>query len=84
MFAIEAAKGNQQLREQMANAMNGLKSLGTARPPYKSVYWKTIFVISHPKHMLWVLKNRLNETFYFESPKHMFKLMGKKIITILH
>ena len=27
-------------------------------------------------------KNRLNET-SFEHPKHMFKLMGKEIITIL-
>ena len=24
--------------------------------PDKSLYWKTIFFISHPKHMLWVLK----------------------------
>ena len=32
----------------------------------KSVYRKTIFLISHPKHMLWVpLKNRLNETVLF-------------------
>ena len=26
------------------------------RPPDKSVYWKTNFLISQPKHMLWVLK----------------------------
>ena len=26
------------------------------RPPDKSGNWKTIFFISHPKHMLWVLK----------------------------
>ena len=26
------------------------------RPPDKSACWKTIFFISHPKHMLWVLK----------------------------
>ena len=25
-------------------------------------------------------KNRLNETVLFEHPKHMFKLMGKKIV----
>ena len=25
------------------------------RPPDKSAYWKIIFFISHPKHMLWVL-----------------------------
>ena len=29
-------------------------------------------------------KNRLNKTFLFEHPKHMFKLIGKKIIAILH
>ena len=28
-------------------------------------------------------KNRLDETVLFEHPKHMFKLMDKKIITIL-
>ena len=28
----------------------------TTRPPDKSAYWKSIFFISHPKHMLWVLK----------------------------
>ena len=38
---------------------------------HKSVYWKIIFFISHPKHMLWVLK------------RHVKKLMGKKIIKIL-
>ena len=29
-------------------------------------------------------KNRLNETFYFKHPKQMLKLMGKKILSILH
>ena len=32
------------------------KKTGTHRPPDKSAYWKIIFFISHPKHMLWVLK----------------------------
>ena len=27
-----------------------------SRPPDKSVYLKSIFIITHPKHMLWVLK----------------------------
>ena len=53
------------------------------RPPDKSVYWKTIFFIFHPKHMLWVLKEPSQWDSSFEHPKHMFKLMGKKIITIL-
>ena len=43
------------------------------RPPDKSAYWKTTFFISHPKHVVGTQKN----------PKHMFKLIGKKIITIL-
>ena len=28
-------------------------------------------------------KNRLNETVLFEHPKHMLKVIGKKILTIL-
>ena len=31
-----------------------------------------------PKHMLWVLKIR-----FFDHPKHLFKQLGKEIITIL-
>ena len=41
------------------------------RPPDKSAYWKTIFLI---QNMMWILN---------EHPKYMFKLIGKKIITIL-
>ena len=46
-----------------------------------SAYWRTIFFISHPKHMMWVLKRtvskrRLKEPSQrdgsFEHPKHMF------------
>ena len=29
-------------------------------------------------------KNHLNKTISFKHPKHMLKLMGKKIFTILH
>ena len=32
------------------------KVIPAIRPPDKSAFWKTIFFISHPKHMLWVLK----------------------------
>ena len=49
------------------------------RPPDKSVYLIIIFfVISQPKHMLWVLKRTVS----LRHPKHMFKLMDKKIIAI--
>ena len=44
------------------------------RPPDKSVIWKIIFFISHPKHMLWVLKRTVSM---------MFKIVGKKIIKSL-
>ena len=30
------------------------------RPPDKSVHGKNIFFISHPKHMLWVLKRTVS------------------------
>ena len=50
------------------------------RPPDKSAYWKIIFFISHPKHMLSVLKSPVS----FEHPKHMLKLINTNIITILH
>ena len=52
---------------------------GVSRPLDKSAYWQNIFLISQPTHMLWVLKRSVS----FEHPKHMFKLIGKKIITIL-
>ena len=53
------------------------------RPPDKSVYWKNIFLFSHPIHMLWVLKKPSQQDGSFEHPKHIFKLIGKEIIAIL-
>ena len=67
------------------------------RPLVKSAYQKNNFLISQPKHMLWVLnyfsiktyvvgtqKNRLNDRDgSFEHPKHMLNIMGKKIFAIL-
>ena len=35
------------------------------RPLDKSVYWKTIFFISQPKHMLWVLKRTVSMRRFF-------------------
>ena len=35
-------------------------SLQNTFPPDKSAYWKSIFFISHPKHMLWVLKRTVS------------------------
>ena len=39
------------------------------RPPDKSAYWKTIFFISHPKHMLWALKRTVSMRRFFCAPK---------------
>ena len=54
----------------------------------KSVKLKIIFLISEPKHMLWVLKITVSQPPKWDcSLKHlkdMIKLMGKKIFTILH
>ena len=33
-----------------------------------------------PKHGVGTQKNRLNQTGFFEHPKHMFKLMGKQYL----
>ena len=49
------------------------------RPPNNSVLLKINF--SQPKHMLWVLKRTVSWRRFLEHPKHMFKLMVKKIIT---
>ena len=45
---------------------------------FMSVYRKHNFLISQPKHMLWV-----TQAANIEHPKHMLKLMGNKICTIL-
>ena len=50
--------------------------------PNKSVYWKSIFYFSSKTHVLGTQKNRLNETVLL-STQNMFKLMGKKLISIL-
>ena len=47
-----------------ANRMAVMK-LHRSSPPDKSVYWKFIFFISHPKHMLWVLKRTVSMRRFF-------------------
>ena len=44
---------------------------------------KLIFLISQPKHMLWVRKEPFEWDGSFGHPQHMFRLMGKEIHTIL-
>ena len=47
------------------------KSL-VCRPPLQSAYHKTIFLISQPKHMLWVLKRTVSMRRFFCAPKTYF------------
>ena len=42
------------------------------------------FLISQPKHMLWVLKRLSQWDSSSGHQKHMLNIMGKKIFTILH
>ena len=44
---------------------------------------KIIFLISQPKHMLWVLKRTVSMRQSFEHAKHMFRLKDKERNTIL-
>ena len=46
------------------------------RPPDKSVYWKIIFFISHPKHMLWVLKRTVSMRQFVWAPKTHVQING--------
>ena len=55
----------------------------SARPPDICVYLQIIFLISQPKHMLWVLKRTISMRWFFWAPKHMFKLMGNEINAVL-
>ena len=54
-----------------------LSSVPVCRPPDHSAYLKIIFLISQPKHMLWVLKRTVSMRRFFEHPKHIFEVMVK-------
>ena len=44
---------------------------------------KIIFLFLNKTYVVGTQKNRLNETVLLSTPKHMLKIMGKKIFTIL-
>ena len=54
------------------------------RPLVKSGKQKNNFLISQPKHMLWVLKRTVSMRRFFWAPKTFAYNIGKKIFTILH
>ena len=46
--------------------------------------FKLFFYFSAKTYVVGTQKNHLNETVLFEHPKHMFKLMDKKITMIIN
>ena len=58
---------------QMAKSMQNYQACSVLRqllrPPDKSAYWKTIFFMSYPKHMLWVFKRSVPMRRFFLAPK---------------
>ena len=46
-----------------------LKTQTISRPLVKSAYQKINFLISQPKHMLWVLKRTVSMRQFFWAPK---------------
>ena len=62
IWVFTVCKGYQQMILVGKDLMLA-KNIPTSRPLAKSALQKYIFLISQPKHVLWVLKkNRLNET----------------------
>ena len=55
-----------------------------SRPPDKGVYRKIIFLFLNQNICCGYSKEPSHGDGSFEHPKHMFKLMDKKIIAILH
>ena len=53
------------------------------RPLVKSATQNIIVLFLNQTYVVGTQKNRLDETILFSSQKHMLKLMGKKIFTIL-
>ena len=51
---------NKQTKPVESSALNCLFMSAFKQASDKSVYWKSIFFISHPKHMLWVLKRTVS------------------------
>ena len=53
----------------LSRGLYGKISNTLLKPQDKSAYWKTIFFITHPKHMLLVLKRTVSMRQFFGAPK---------------
>ena len=72
-------------RERGRNIEIFLKGmLHTMPAPDKRAHLKVVFLISQQKHVVGTQKNCLNETILLSTQTHVYKLIDKKIITILH
>ena len=61
---------------QMCAILHQSKPSTVSRPLDKSAYQKENFLISHPKHMLWVLKRTVSVRRFFRAPKTYAKNHG--------
>ena len=71
------------VRSAMLSGSHSPSISSMSRPLDKNSYWQVIFLISQPKHMLWVLKRTASRDSSFEHPKHMYELMGMELNAIL-
>ena len=55
-----------------------------SRTPDKSAYLRTSFVIYHPDHMLWLLKESSQRNDSFDHPKYMFEQMEENESKFTH
>ena len=63
--AVDATVEYQKDDEKVTFTFPSPLQVGRSQPPDKSGYWKTIFFLTHPKHMLWVLKRTVSMRRFF-------------------
>ena len=81
-LAMQILKLQNAYKKLSVTSWNGqwsINKLNINRLPDNGAYLKVIFLISQPKFMLWVHKRTVSMGSILH-PKHMFKLIGRKII----
>ena len=86
LVLVQPRKMRPFITERLLIGRKELNQTNKYKPPDKSVYWKTILFISHPKtYLVGSQKNPLNEMVLLSTQNTIvFKLIGKNIIAILH
>ena len=72
-IVIEITSANVQMTSILLASLVGMLNKSLFRPLVKSVYQKNNFLISQPKHMLWVLKRTVSMRLFFWAPKTYVK-----------